>query len=92
VDMPVSIQLLDGNRREVRARADATSPFLLWDAQAAAPPRALPNGVYYLTSSIGGNPVRFAQACPRPRRRRPPCAPGKGGMGMMMCPSRRGMP
>jgi hypothetical protein len=92
VDLPVSIQLLDGNRREVRARADETSPYLLWDAQAPAAARALPNGVYSLASSINGDAIRFTQACPR---RRPPCAPGKGGGGgkgmMMKCASRRGM-
>jgi hypothetical protein len=97
VDLPVTLQLSDGNRREVRARADAAAPYLLWASKDAAAARSLPNGAYYVTSTINGEAVRFTQACPR--RRRPACAPGKGGgksggggKGMMMCRSRKGMP
>jgi hypothetical protein len=44
VDVPVIIGLSDGNRREVRTRADAAAPHQLWDADSATAARALPAG------------------------------------------------
>jgi hypothetical protein len=66
VALPVVIKLSNRNRRNVRTRADATAPYLLWGRQPAAA-RTLPNGVYYLTSSINGGAVRFTQSCPHRR-------------------------
>jgi hypothetical protein len=92
VDLPVVIRLLNGNRREVRAKADSVAPFLLWGTAAEDPAsaRQLQDGLYYLASSInGGNPIRIKQACPRPRpRRRRQCTPmgGKGSKMTMRCP------
>jgi hypothetical protein len=84
VDLPVAIQLLDSNRRAVHDRADGTAPYQLWGNRVSEAARRLPNGVYYLKSTINSKPVRFTQACPRS------CAGGgaKGMMMMTMCPSR----
>jgi hypothetical protein len=88
VDLPVRIQILDGNRNVVRSRADSAAPYLLWGSKDPALSRRLPNGKYHLASSIsGGDVITIWQACSRRRSQCPPTR--KGGMGMMAmrCPS-----
>jgi hypothetical protein len=94
VDLPVTIRLLDSNRRAVRTKMDPSAPFLLWDNDVVGAARSLPDGVYSLASSINAfDPIRFTQACPRRRNQCPP----KGMMMMMMMnmmgctPSGKGM-
>jgi hypothetical protein len=84
VDLPVTIRLLDTNRRAVRTKMDPSAPFLLWDNDVVGAARSLPDGVYSLASSINAfDPIQFTQACPRLPRRRNQCPP-KGPKGMMM--------
>jgi hypothetical protein len=93
VNLPVEIQLLNGNRRPVRTDTDSVAPFLLWDSSDLATSRTLPNGAYYIASSIkGGDTIRILQSCPSPRRprRRSQCSPKVMMLPVMKrCPSSR---
>jgi hypothetical protein len=69
-ELPVTIKLLNHRRRVIRKQVEVKQPFLLWgDANQTKPgainlasPRQLRNGIYYLTSKIGGE-IKFTQQC-----------------------------
>jgi hypothetical protein len=70
----VNLKLLNVNKRLQREQSDSTAPFLLWGAPTASSgdlrlsPGQLPNGVYYLSSPLGGE-IKITQACPGPAPR-----------------------
>jgi hypothetical protein len=61
----VVIRLLNRRRKVIRKQVDSTVPYLLWgkvSGNTTASPKQLPNGVYYLKSSFGGE-IKFTQKC-----------------------------
>jgi hypothetical protein len=82
--LPVVIKLGNVNGRLLREQSDSVAPYLLWGSPSASggslllSPRQLANGVYYLTSALGGR-VEFTQACPGTSSASATAAGGTGG-------------